>query len=405
MKILLVSQYFWPESFQINSIVARLVRDGHQVDVLTGKPNYPQGRIYPGYRAWGCSTELHQSATIHRIPLAPRKTGAVRLAANYLSFVASGLLFGPWMLRQCQPDVIFVYVPSPLLQALPAIWLAKLKRRKLVLWVQDLWPESLSATGHVKNRIVLGLVERLVRYIYRKTDLILVQSPAFEAPVRRLAPDREIACLPNSVDDSFAVRPALQGAIPNQFTVMFAGNLGTAQAVECILAAAEALREHTDICIMLVGDGSRRPWLLEEVARRRLGNVMLPGRFPPSDMPEMMARASALLVTLAAQEIFEYTVPSKVQAYMAAGRPVIAALNGEGARIVRESGCGLAVPAEDAEALAAAILRLRDMDPVERQAMGDAGHAWYQAHYREDMLVENLLGYLNGAAQHKEEFE
>lgn len=405
MKILLVSQYFWPESFQINSIVARLVRDGHQVDVLTGKPNYPQGRIYPGYRAWGCSTELHQSATIHRIPLAPRKTGSVRLAANYLSFVASGLLFGPWMLRQCQPDVIFVYVPSPLLQALPAIWLAKLKRRKLVLWVQDLWPESLSATGHVKNRIVLGLVERLVRYIYRKTDLILVQSPAFEAPVRRLAPDREIACLPNSVDDSFAVRPALPGAIPNQFTVMFAGNLGTAQAVECILAAAEALREDTDICIMLVGDGSRRPWLLEEVARRRLGNVMLPGRFPPSDMPEMMARASALLVTLVAEEIFEYTVPSKVQAYMAAGRPVIAALNGEGARIVRESGCGLAVPAEDAEALAAAILRLRDMDPVERQAMGDAGHAWYQAHYREDMLVENLLGYLNGAAQHKEEFE
>ena len=405
MKILLVSQYFWPESFQINSIVARLVRDGHQVDVLTGKPNYPKGRIYPEYRAWGCSTELHQSATIHRIPLAPRKTGAVRLAANYLSFVASGLLFGPWMLRHCQPDVIFVYAPSPLLQALPAIWLAKLKRRKLVLWVQDLWPESLSATGHVKNRIVLGLVERLVRYIYRKTDLILVQSPAFEAPVRRLAPDREIACLPNSVDDSFAVRPALQGAIPNQFTVMFAGNLGTAQAVECILAAAEALREHTDICIMLVGDGSRRPWLLEEVARRRLGNVLLPGRFPPSDMPEMMAGASTLLVTLAAQEIFEYTVPSKVQAYMAAGRPVIAALNGEGARIVRESGCGLAVPAEDAEALAAAILRLRDMDPVERQAMGDAGHAWYQAHYREDMLVENLLGYLKGAAQHIQEFE
>uniref|UniRef100_Q47GL4 Glycosyl transferase, group 1 n=1 Tax=Dechloromonas aromatica (strain RCB) TaxID=159087 RepID=Q47GL4_DECAR len=405
MKMLHVSQYFWHESFQINSIVARLVRNGHQVDVLTGKPNYPQGRIYPGYRAWGCCTELHHGATIHRIPLAPRKTGAVRLAVNYLSFVVSGLLFGPWMLRRYQPDVIFVYAPSPLLQALPAIWLAKLKRRKLVHWVQDIWPESLSATGHVKNRIVLGLVERLVRYIYRKTDLILVQSPAFDVPMRRLALGREIAYQPNSVDDSFAVRPAQQGEMSNQFTVMFAGNLGTAQAVECILAAAEALREHSDICIMLVGDGSRRPWLLEEVARRRLGNIMLPGRFPPSDMPEMMARASALLVTLAAQEIFEYTVPSKVQAYIAAGPPVIAALNGEGARIVRESGCGLAVPAEDTDALAAAILRLRDMDPVERQAMGDAGHAWYQAHYREDMLVENLLGYLNGAAQYKEECE
>ena len=309
------------------------------------------------------------------------------------------------MLRRYEPDVIFVYAPSPLLQALPAIWLAKLKRRKLVLWVQDLWPESLSATGHVKNRIVLGLVERLVRYIYRKTDLILVQSPAFEAPVRHLASDREIACLPNSVDDIFAVRPAVHDAMPTHFTVMFAGNLGTAQAVEFILSAAEALREHKDICIMLVGDGSRRPWLLEEVARRGLGNVLLPGRFPTSEMPEMMARASVLLVTLAAQKIFEYTVPSKLQAYMAAGRPVIAALNGEGARIVRESGCGLAVPAEDAGALASAILRLRDMNPVERRAMGDAGHAWYQIHYREDMLVENLLGYLNRAAQHKGECE
>jgi glycosyltransferase involved in cell wall biosynthesis len=122
-------------------------------------------------------------------------------------------------------------------------------------------------------------------------------------------------------------------------------------------------------------------------------------------MPEMMARASVLLVTLAAQKIFEYTVPSKLQAYMAAGRPIIAALNGEGARIVRESGCGLAVPAEDAGALASAILALRDMDPVERQAMGDAGHAWYQTHYREDILVENLLGYLKSAAQHKGECE
>lgn len=156
---------------------------------------------------------------------------------------------------------------------------------------------------------------------------------------------------------------------------------------------------------MQAGDGSRRPWLLEEVACRRLSNVMLPERFVPSDMPEMMTRTSALLVTLAAHEIFEYTVQSKVQAYMAAGRPVIEVLNREGACIVRESGCGLAVPAEDADSLVAAILRLCDMDPVERQAMGDAGRAWYQAHYREDMLVENLLSYLNGTAQHKEEFE
>ncbi len=403
MKILLVTQYFWPESFQINSIVARLVQDGHEVDVLTGQPNYPQGRIYPGYRAWFCKREQYEGAHVLRVPLAPRATGGFRLALNYLSFIVSGLLFGPWLLRRRKADVVFVYAPSPLLQTLPAIWLAKLKQKKLVLWVQDLWPESLSATGYVRSPFVLGMVERLVRTIYRHSDLILVQSQAFKAPVRRLAPGREIACLPNAVDDSFSVRLPHKSGEGGPFTVMFAGNLGTAQAVECILDAAEALRDHADIRIMLVGDGSRRPWLLEEVARRRLGNVELPGRFPLSDMPRLMARASALLVTLSAQEIFEYTVPSKVQAYMAAGRPVIAALNGEGARIVRESGAGLAVPAEDPLALAGAILQLRDMPAEQLQAMGDAGHAWYQAHYREDMLVEKLLGYLARSAQQKEE--
>ncbi len=399
MKILIVTQYFWPESFQINSIVERLVRNGHQVDVLTGKPNYPQGEIYPGYQSGGCQQEQYQGATVHRIPLAPRKSGGLRLALNYLSFVFSGLLFGPWLLRKREADVVFVYAPSPILQTLPAILLAKLKRRALVLWVQDLWPESLSATGYVKNDFALGLVQKLVRYIYARTDLILVQSQAFEAPVRRLAPGRNIAWLPNSVDDSFAARHPGPTDKGGKFTVMFAGNLGTAQAVDCILAAAQELLEYGDIRIMLVGDGSRRPWLLEEVARRSLNNVELPGRFPLSAMPQMMAEASALLVTLAAQEIFEYTVPSKVQAYMAAGRPVIASLNGEGARIVRESGAGIAVPAEDGSALAQAILRLRDMTPAERQSMGDAGHAWYQAHYREDMLVEMLLNYLERCAK------
>ncbi len=399
MNVLLVSQYFWPESFQINPIVARLVKLGHRVEVLTGQPNYPHGHVYPGYKAMRLQRELYAGAVIHRIPLAPRASGALRLALNYLSFMLSGSLFGPWMLRKRPFDVIFVYAPSPLLQALPALLIGWMRRRPVVLWVQDLWPESLSATGHVRNRFILWLVEQTVRFIYRRMALVLVQSEAFMEPVRRLAPHTALAYLPNSVDDNFArqdgrVEPSDK---TDKFVVLFAGNLGTAQAVECILAAAEMLRDHADIQLMLVGDGSRRSWLLEEVRRRELGNISLPGRFPVEAMPAMMRQASALLVTLAAQEIFAYTVPSKVQAYMASGRPIIAAINGEGARLIRESGAGLAVPAEDAQALARALLHLRNMPAAERDDMGKAGHAYYKMHFREDMLVDRLLAHLDQA--------
>ncbi len=398
MKVLLVSQYFWPESFLITSIVSRLVQEGHEVDVLTGKPNYPQGVIYQGYRAWGCSSELHGGALIHRVPLAPRGRGGLRLALNYLSFILSGMVFGPFLLRGRRADVIFVYAPSPLLQAFPAILLGRIKRCPVVVWVQDLWPQSLSATGHVRNKTALWLVEKAVRFIYRHSKLLLVQSEAFVQPVSRLAPATDISYLPNSVSDSFAADQAKAGGTSGGFTVLFAGNLGSAQAVDCILLAAEQLRGHPDIGFSLVGDGSRRQYLLEEVARRRLANVALPGRFPVEAMPQMMQQASVLLVTLSAQEIFEYTVPSKVQAYMAAGRPIIAAINGEGARIVREAGVGIAVPAEDGQALAQAILRMRDMPASKREAFGAAGRAYYMAHYREEILLGRLLEHLGRVA-------
>jgi len=403
MKILLLSQYFWPETFLINSLTARLVSVGHTVEVLTGQPNYPQGRIYPGYHAWQCKTESYKGAMLHRIPLFPRASGGLRLALNYLSFILSSMVFGPWALRKRDVDVVLVYAPSPLLQALPAIFLGWLKRKRVVLWVQDLWPESLSATGYVRNPAILKGIEHIVRFIYRHIDLILVQSEAFVEPVRKLAPRTRIAYLPNSIDDSFALRVEADSVADNKFTVLFAGNMGTAQAVDCIIGAAEILRTYPDIRFELVGDGSQWAWLRDEVARKGLVNVHLPGRRPVEEMPKLMQQSSALLVTLRAEKIFEYTVPSKVQAYMACGRPIIAAINGEGARIIRESGAGLAVPAEDAHALAQAILDLRSLPAARREAMGVAGHAFYLKHYREESVVKSLLEYLQQATSREKE--
>lgn len=406
MKLLIVSQYYWPESFRINDVAKTLLEKGIEVEVLTGKPNYPRGEFFSGYRAWGCQRETHLGVSINRIPLLARGQRTVRLVGNYLSFVVSGLLFAPWMLRKKRFDVVFVYAPSPILQAIPAIFLGRLKKCPVVLWVQDLWPESLSATGHVQNLVVLKLVERVVRFIYCHVELLLVQSRAFEAPVRDLASGTPIVYYPNSINDTFAI-PAADATPPvtglgEGFSVMFAGNIGVAQAVSVIVEAASLLRACTDIHFVVLGEGNSREWMLNEVQQRGLTNLHLPGRFPVETMPGLMQKASALLVTLADKPIFAATVPSKVQAYMAAGRPIIACLNGEGARLITEAGAGLATPAEDARALVDTVLHLYGLSPGERKKMGDNGRRYYQEHFDHDHLVNQLIGHLQSVCKRKE---
>ncbi|MEO8418816.1 MAG: glycosyltransferase family 4 protein, partial [Methylophilaceae bacterium] len=294
--------------------------------------------------------------------------------------------------------VIFIYAPSPILQAIPAIFLGWLKGCPVVLWVQDLWPESLSATGYVRNRIVLQWVERVVRFIYRHVDLLLAQSEAFVGPVSAMASGTPVRYYPNSVDESFstpstATVPDIAG-LGRGFSLMFAGNIGTAQAVEVIVEAATLLKGHADIQFVVVGDGSRREWMLQEVSKRGLDNLHLPGRFPMETMPGFMQKASVLLVTLADQEIFRATIPSKVQAYLAAGRPILASLDGEGAKLVSASGAGLTVPAEDGVALAEAVLKMYHMPSHEREELGAKGRLYYTQHFSHDMLVDQLIDHL-----------
>jgi glycosyltransferase involved in cell wall biosynthesis len=407
MKLLVVSQYFWPENFRINAIVASLVTRGVEVEILTGKPNYPEGKISPGYCVWGCQREQWQGATLHRVPLFPRgRNSHVRLMFNYFSFIFFGLISGSWLLRKRQYDVIFVYGLSPILLAIPALFIGWLKGIKVVIWVQDLWPESLSATGYIRNRLVIGAVRQVVRFIYRHADLILVQSRAFEEQVRTLASGTPIVYYPNSVDDTFAT-PAIDehikvSGLGEGFSVMFAGNIGAAQAVGVIVDAASLLKEYADIHFVVLGDGSCREEMLQAARQRGLTNLHLPGRFPVETMPGFMQKASALLVTLADQPIFAATVPNKVQAYLATGRPIIACLRGEGARVVEEARAGLATPAEDAGALANTILRLYRMPATDREKMGENGRRYYQEHFDHNHLVDELIEHLRAVAHGRE---
>lgn len=404
MRILVLSQYFWPETFIINDIVRTLSEQGHEVTVATGKPNYPDGKVFDGYRAWGTQRERYLGQVdVVRVPLWPRgQGGAKNLVLNYLSFVVAGLLFLPWLLRKREFDAILVFAPSPITQVIPAIALKWLKKAKLALWVQDLWPESLSATGFVKNPNLLKAVGWLVKAVYRPCDLLLVQSRAFVEPVARYADRQKIVYYPNSIDvrDSGAVVPipeTLQTVLDNHFCVVFAGNLGTAQALDTLVQAAVHLRDDPQIRLVLVGSGSRLEWLKAQRHARELDNLILPGRFPMEAMPQIFQRSGALLVSLNDEEAFAQTVPSKIQAYLAAGRPIIASINGEGARVVSEAKAGLASPAEKVLPLVANIRAMKALGEAERAAMGLSGRRYFEENFDMSVQVQVLVKHLQPA--------
>lgn len=408
MRILIVTQYFWPESFMINDVVKALVKQGHQVVVATGKPNYPDGNIFPGYRANGVQRELFDEQTlIVRVPTWPRKHGGAKnLILNYLVFVFAGMFCLPWALRGLKFDAILVYAPSPITQAIPAILLKWIKRTPLALWVQDLWPESLHATGFIRNKKALTAVGYMVYWIYKGCDLLLTQSKAFIAPLNEYANRSKIRYQPNSFPEqstgALVDAPApLLATLENRFCVVFAGNLGQVQALDCVIDAAELLKDHRDISIILVGSGSKSEWLAQQKRERGLDNLELPGRFQMQTMPSIFSRAGALLVSLEDDPIFELTIPSKIQAYLAAGKPVLASLNGEGAQVVLEAKAGLASPAGDSAALAANILKIKQMPSDERDTLGRQGKSYFLEYFETESQARHLAETLSAMGKGK----
>lgn len=403
MRILLISQYFWPETFIVNDLAKKLVSKGHIVTVATGKPNYPDGDVYSGYSAKGIQSEFYSDTIeVLRVPIHPRgKGGAKNLILNYLSFVLMGLWHFPRMLKGKKIDAIIVFAPSPITQVIPAILLKWIKRAHLAVWVQDLWPESLSATGFVKNKHALKCVGLMVRGIYFFCDTLLLQSHAFFKPTRKYANADKLVYFPNSIDISSdaaasSILPEkLQRELESNFSVVFAGNLGTAQSLESVVEAARLLKDEPGLKLILVGSGSMSKWVMEQNILYHLDNLILAGRFPMDTMPDIFSRSSALLVSLKDEEIFAYTVPSKVQAYLAAGKPIIASLRGEGARVIDESGAGVTCVPGNGQALADAILTLKSSSPELLEAMGSAGRDYFNEHYDMDNQTHRLIEILN----------
>lgn len=399
MRILICSQYFWPENFRINEVASLLVKRGHHVEVLTTKPNYPNGIIYDGYSQWGIQRESWNGVEVHRVPIFPRgNSRAIRLALNYLSFVLFAFIFSINIFKKKRFDLIFVYGVSPITQVLPASFLGWLKGIPVVLWVQDLWPESVYATGYVRSKFLLKLIGELVKFCYKVSDLILVQSRCFTPEVKKLAPDKKIRYYPNSVDAAF-INPVTPSevnlkSLSSGFSILFAGNIGQAQSIETIVAAAEKLDHFQDIRFVILGSGSKLPWLKNEIKTRGINNIYIEGFYPVEAMPHLMRQASVLLASLSDQHIFSLTVPNKIQAYLASGRPIIASMNGEGARIVIEANAGFSSPAENSDALVSAIIKIYELSQSQRDQLGRNGQIYFKENFDEQMLMLRLEQYL-----------
>jgi glycosyltransferase involved in cell wall biosynthesis len=409
LRILVVSQYFWPENMRINDLVSDFTEKGHSVTVLTGLPNYPEGKIFEEYEATPARFNNYCDAKVVRVPMLARGKRSISLILNYFSFFTSASVVGAYKLRGEKFDAVFVYAVSPIMAAIPALVMGRLKRAPVFVWVLDLWPETLRAVGVLKKPALLSLVGKMVSWIYNRTDYLLLQSHGFFENVKNyctkdIDPQR-LVYFPSWAEDDFSSAVPQSSSLLDRddtvFTVVFAGNLGEAQDLPAVLDAASALRDKVAIRWVIVGDGRMSEWLGQQIHSRGLDNVLLLGRHPLEKMPGLFANADALLVSLKTNDVFEKTIPGKVQAYLASGRPLLGMINGEAARVIGDSGAGLTCASGDASGLASITLALAKTDSMKLKAMGESGRQYYLSNYSKPLLLTRLEDLFRNATLRK----
>ena len=394
MNILVVSQYFYPENFKINDLIFSLKKRGHQITVLTGKPNYSKTHFFEGYGWKSDDFEMINDIPVYRANLFSRRNGgATRLFLNYISFA----ILASFKVRKIKGsfDAIFVYQTSPVTVGIPATFAKNLFKTPIYFWVQDLWPESLTAAGGVKNKLVLGFFNSLTKWIYNHSKKILIQSNGFrEYILNQEIPNDKIIFYPNLTEDFYKplqdVKEYQEFFQKEFFNIVFAGNIGEAQSFKTIIEAINNIKE-LQVKLIVLGDGRYKETALSLIKEKGLqSHFNFLGSFPPTEMPKFFSYADALLVSLKKDKIFSLTIPAKIQSYLACGKPIIASIDGEGAKIVNDAKCGMSSPAEDSLKLSECIKELIDLDKSKRNEMGNNGRAYYEKEFDRNNLLEKL---------------
>jgi len=400
MRILLLTQWYPPEPAHTpEEFITTLHEFGYDVEVLTGFPNYPSGNLFPGYKLRPWMKEERDGIPIGRAFLYPdHSRSGFKRALNYISFALSSAILGKWLVQK--PDIIFVYHP-PLTIGIPGIILSKLWRIPFVYQVQDMWPETLRATGMLSNERILHWIDVFARAIYKRANAICVISPGFRRNlIEKGVPDEKLHVISNWVDTSvyYPAEPDAELAqklgLDGKFNIMYGGNIGAAQALDVVLEAANRLQDHPQIQFVLVGDGVALPALQQKAQAMGLTNVKFLGRYPAAEMANLYALADVLLVHLKDDPLFQITIPHKIFAYLASAKPILAAVRGDAADVIEEIGAGLVCPPEDVQALVETTLAFYEMSDEELAEMGERGLRSVQEQFNKQKQVAELADVL-----------
>ena len=404
MRILLVSQWYDPEpNLKAAPLGGSLAARGHRVTALTGFPNYPHGRIYPGYRQHLWQVEQRDGVRVVRVPLYPDHSRSVlRRSLHYLSFATSATVLGSLL---CGPaDVAWVYHP-PLTAAIPAWWLRWLRGVPFIFEVQDIWPETLAVTDMLSNPRLMRWIGAAAQAVYRRAAAITVISPGFKRHLESLGvPSAKIHVIPNWADETIyrpvPRDPALAAAhgLAGKFNVVYAGNVGPVQALGTVIEAADLLQDLPEVQFVIIGDGMDRPALESQVRARGLHNVRFLPHQAAERMPQWLALADVVLVHLKRDPLCEITIPSKTLAYLACGRPILCAVDGDAAEVVQLAGAGMVCPPEDPGVLAKAVHDFYRMPSPARDALGTSGRRAFLANYTRQVLIDRYEALMRAVA-------
>lgn len=402
MNLLILTQYFYPENFRINDLAFEMQKRGHSVSILTGLPNYPGGKLEKGY-SFRPYIEMINGVNVIRSPLVPRgSNNKLMLALNYISFPIFASMMSLFFINK-KIDHIFIYGASPIFLAIPSIFLKFITRAPVTLWIQDLWPESLSASRMVKSNTLIKLVGKITTLIYYFMDRILITSPGFIESVRKYDKSQTpIDYLPQWGEEIFENKILCKQInvykhMPrNSFKVLFAGNIGFAQNLEILIKAAEILKKH-DITFVILGEGRDRIRLRKIIEDKKLSNVLFPGSFDISTMPNFFEAADALFLSLMDDSVLSLTVPGKIQAYMAMGKPILTAINGAASQVVEDAEAGFSCPPEREDLLAENILKVFNMDLAQKSKIKESALNYYHKNYSRKVSIDRIERILQGS--------
>ncbi|WP_094603861.1 hypothetical protein SPSIL_042730 [Sporomusa silvacetica DSM 10669] len=393
MKILVVCQYFYPEQFRVNDICFQLVEAGHQISVLTGLPNYPSGIVDKKYTWFKNGREKINGVNVIRSWLIGRGNGIKRLGLNYISFAVSSIISSFFIKKDF--DVILVYQLSPVTMALPAIILKKLTNKPLIIYCHDLWPESIASAGISPTSKLYIILLRLSKWIYKSADEIFTSSKLFKEYFNNtLDIHGNITYLPVYAEALFEEIHTIAPSSGDGINLVFAGNIGEMQSVETIIYAANELKDYSHIKWHIIGDGSSRHKCEALTSQLELKNIIFYGQHPISHMPRFYQMADAFLVTLKANKVISYTLPNKVQSYLAVGKPIIGAIDGETQVVINEAECGLCCPAEDYKGLAD-IIKKFSVERDKHDIYGRNAKKYYENNFSKKIYMEKLIKLLN----------